>query len=147
MTRVLITFFSVVMAAGGAQPRAVSVYTFSRDSHAGLADERLDAFRRELGKYASSMMEIAYSRDAAAVTVQLLGQGHLTVELDENGDTAGHTWTPDEDAPKMWAIVRVSSDTPLTKEFSVLGASGRDLSRLAKAIGDWLQANSTTLRE
>ena len=50
----------------------------------------------------------------------------------------------------MWAIVRMGpgeSAPPFSKEFSVAGSGGRDLSRLAKAIGDWLQQNSSIIRE
>lgn len=153
MTIVLIAIMSLAMESLEAQPRPVGIYTFSRDSHAGLKDERLDTFRREVGKYASPLIELAYSRESARVTVQFLGQGELAVELDTNGDAARHLWTPDDEAPKMWAIVRIvhvrpsAADTPFSKEFSVAGSGGRDLSRLAKAIGDWLQSNSTLLRE
>jgi hypothetical protein len=151
MTALLIAVLS--LGAGGwrpaasVQPRALGIYTFSRDSDHGLKDERLDTFRRELGKYASPLMELAYSRDSAQVTVQFLGQGDLAAELDTDGKAVRHLWTPDDEAPRMWAIVRIGSDRPFSKEFSVEGAGGRDISRLAKSIGDWLQQNSTVLRE
>jgi hypothetical protein len=135
------------LAAETVQPLSVGVYTFSRDSHHGFEDERLDTFRRELGKYASPLMELAYTRESARVTVQLLGQGDLVVELDAAGQAVRHLWTPDDEAARMWAIVRVGRDQPFTKEFSVRGSGGRDLSRLAKAIGDWLQQNSTAVRQ
>ena len=128
----------------GAQPTRISVYTFSRDSEARLHDERLDTFRRELGEYAEPVMELAYSRESAHVTVLYLGQGRLAVELDEAGRAVRHMWTPDEGAKKMWAVLRMGT---FSKEFSESGSGGRDLSRLAKSIGDWLQANSTVIRE
>ena len=84
---------------------------------------------------------------AAQVTVQLLGQGDLAIELDTTGKAVRHLWTPDDNAPRMWAILRIAHAQPFSKEFSVTGAGGRDLSRLAKAIGDWLKDNSTVLRE
>ena len=127
-----------------AQPNRISVYTFSRDSEARLHDERLDTFRRELGEYAEPVMELAYSRESAHVTVLYLGQGRLAVELDEAGRAVRHMWTPDEGAKKMWAVLRMGT---FSKEFSESGSGGRDLSRLAKSIGDWLQANSTVIRE
>ena len=128
----------------GAQPNRISVYTFSRDSEARLHDERLDTFRRELGEYAEPVMELAYSRESAHVTVLYLGQGRLAVELDEAGRAVRHMWTPDEGAKKMWAVLRMGT---FSKEFSESGSGERDLSRLAKSIGDWLQANSTVIRE
>ncbi len=90
-------------------------------------------------------MELAYSRESAQITVQLLGQGELAIELGTTGHAVRHLWTPDNKTPRMWAIVRMRHDQPFSKEFSVAGSSGRDLSRLAKAIGDWLQENSTIL--
>jgi hypothetical protein len=131
----------------GAQPNPVGIYTYSRDSEPGFKDERLDTFRRDLGKYTTPLMELAYSRDAAQITVQLLGQGDLAIELDSTGEAVRHLWTPDNKAPRMWAVVRIASPGPFTKEFSVEGSGGRDLSQLAKDIGDWLQANSTIIRE
>ena len=130
-----------------AQPSLVGIYTYSRDSESGFKDERLDTFRRELGKYASPLMELSYTRDSAKLTVQFLGPGELAVELDAAGDAVRHLWTPDDKAPRLWAIVRMAHPRPFSKEFSVTGSGGRDLSRLAKDIGDWLQQNSTTIRE
>ena len=89
-------------------------------------------------------MELAYSRESAHVTVLYLGQGRLAVELDNAGRTVRHLWTPDEEAKKMWAVLRVGT---FSKEFSERGSGGRDLSRLAKSIGEWLQANATVIRE
>ena len=143
-------FIAVLSLAAGwleAQPNPVGIYTFSRDSNHGFKDEHLDTFRRDLGKYASPLMELAYSRESAQITVQLLGQGDLAIELDTTGNAVRHLWTPDNKAPRMWAIVRFGHDPPFSKEFSVAGSGGRDLSRLAKAIGDWLQENSTLIRE
>lgn len=139
-------FIPAVLAAVvlGAQPNRISVYTFSRDSEKQFHDERLDRFRRELGEYAESVMELAYSRESAHVTVLYLGQGRLSVEIDEAGRAARHLWTPDEDSQKMWAVLRIGT---FSKEFSENGSGGRDLSRLAKSIGDWLKANSTMIRE
>ncbi len=139
-------FIPAVLAAVllGAQPNRISVYTFSRASEKQFHDERLDRFRRELGEYAASVMELAYSRESARVTVLYLGQGRLSVELDEAGRAARHLWTPDEEAQKIWAVLRMGT---FSKEFSESGSSGRDLSRLAKSIGDWLKANSTVIRE
>ena len=92
-------------------------------------------------------MELAYSRESAQITVQFLGQGDLAIELDTTGKAVRHLWSPDDKAGRMWAIVRMGRDQPFSKEFSVTGSGGRDLSRLAKAIGDWLQENSTIIRE
>lgn len=134
-------------ATTSAQPRAVGIYTFSRDTHRGFKDERLDTFRRELGKYASPVMELAYSRESAQITVQFLGQGELAIELGTDGEAVRHLWTPDETAPRMWAVVRMGGDGHFSKEFSVRGSSGRDLSRLARDVGEWLQQNSGVIRE
>lgn len=134
-------------ALAAAQPPPVGIYTFSRDSEAGFQDELLDGFRRELGKYADSFMEIAYERDRAEVTIQFLGQGELAVELDENGDAVRHLWTADDKALRMWAVVRIGGTGGFAKEFSVRGSGGRDISRLAKSIGEWLLANSTKIRD
>jgi len=131
---------------GSAQPNRVSVYVFSRDSAAGLEDERLDTFRRELGKYADSAMELGYTRGSADVSVQFLGQGTLGVELDRNGRAVRHLWTPDDKASKMWAVLHARKLEDFSKEFSVEGSGGRDLSRLAKRIGDWLERNGSRLR-
>ena len=146
---------ALLLAAGWleAQPKPVGIYTYSRDSSQGFKDEHLDAFRRDLGKYAAPLMELAYSRESAQVTVQFLGQGNLAIELDTTGKAVRHLWTPDDKARRMWAILRigpigpVEPDQPFSKEFSVAGSGGRDLSRLAKAIGAWLQENSSIIRE
>ena len=144
-------FFIVVLSFAASwievQPNPVGIYTYSRDSNQGFKDEHLDTFRRDLGKYASPLMELAYSRESAQITVQFLGQGDLTIELDTTGKAVRHLWSPDDKARRMWAIVRMGRDQPFSKEFSVTGSGGRDLSRLAKAIGDWLQENSTIIRE
>ncbi len=144
-------FFVVVLslAAGWleAQPNPVGVYTYSRDSNHGFKDEHLDLFRRDLGKYSSPLMELAYSRESAQITVQFLGQGELAIELDTTGRAVRHLWTPDDKARRIWAIVRIGHDQPFSKEFSVTGSGGRDLNRLAKAIGDWLKENSSIIRE
>lgn len=147
MTARILVAMLLVATAVSAQPKLVGIYTYSRASDAGFKDERLDSFRRELGKYASPLMELAYTRATARVTVQFLGQGSLTIELDSTGEAARHLWTPDDNAPRMWAIVRMPSPRPFSKEFSVIGSGGRDLSKLAKDIGDWLQLNSTLIRE
>ncbi len=76
----------------------------------------------------------------------LLAQGDLAVELGSDGEAVRHLWTPD-DEPRMWAIVRIGQDPPFSKEFSATGSGRRNLSRLAKAIGDWLLDNSTILRQ
>ena len=147
MTAALAAILSVAtgwLPLEGLQPPHVGIYTYSQESDRGFQDERLDTFRRELGKYASPVMELAYTRESAKVTVQFLGQGDLAMELDADGNTVRHLWTPDDEAPRMWAIVRLEA---FSKEFSVRGSGGRDLSRLAKTIGDWLQLNSTVIRE
>lgn len=152
MTGFWIIALSLSATGGGrlietVQPRQISVYTYSRDSDQGFKDERLDTFRRELGKYASPLMELGYARETADVTVQFLGQGDLAIELDADGKPVRHLWTPDDEAQRMWAVVRIGRERPFAKEFSVRGSGGRDISRLAKAIGDWLQNNSTVIRE
>lgn len=147
MTIAFIVAALLVTATEATQPDPVSLYTYSRDSEHGFEDERLDSFRREIGKYTSTVVELAYTRDSADVTVQFLGQGELTIELNPVGDAVGHLWTPDDSAPRMWAIVRMPSTPFFSKEFSVAGSGGRDLSRLAKAIGDWLHRSSTVIRE
>lgn len=146
-------FLVVVMLFAGsleAQPKPVSIYTYSRDSRQGFKDELLDAFRRDLGKYTSPLMELAYSRESAQITVQFLGQGELAIELDTTGKAVRHLWSPDDKARRMWAIVRIGPSgpaQPFSKEFSVAGSGGRDLSRLANTIGEWLQKNSSIIRE
>ena len=147
MTGFFIVILSLTAGLIEAQPNPVGIYTYSRDSNQGFKDEHLDTFRRELGKYASPLMELAYTRESAQITVQFLGQGDLVIELDTTGKAMRHLWTPDDKAPRMWAIVRIGDDQPFSKEFSVTGSGGRDLSRLAKTVGDWLKDNSTVIRE
>lgn len=130
----------------GQTPERVSVYAFSRDSLRGLDDTRLDAFRRDLGKYADPAMEIAYSREEAAVTVQLLGEGRLVVELDEHGDPSRHLWTPDDEASILWAVVRTGGEPVYAKEFSVEGSGARDWTRLARDVGEWIKDNAPKLQ-
>ena len=150
MTGFLVAVVSLAagsLPAVSVQPHPVGIYTFTRDSNHGFKDELLDTFRRELGKYAAPLMELAYTRESAQITVQYLGQGELAIEIDPDGKAVRHLWTPDEKAPRIWAIVRIDQDQPFSKEFSVTGSGGRDVSRLAKAVGDWLQQNSTVIRE
>ncbi len=147
MTGFLVIVLSLAAGWLEAQPNPVGIYTYSRDSNQGFKDEHLDAFRRELGKYASPLMELAYSRESAQITVQFLGQGDLTIELDTTGKAVRHLFSPDDKARRMWAIVRMGRDQPFSKEFSVTGSGRRELSRLAKAIGDWLKDNSAVIRE
>ncbi len=125
-------------------PAPLSLFTYSRDSAHGFKDELLDAFRRELGEHAGSFTEVAYSQEQAQVSVQFLGQGDLTVELADGDEAPRYLWRIDESAPKTWALVRVGN---FSKEFSVEGRGARDLSRLAKAIADWIQQNSAAIRE
>jgi hypothetical protein len=124
--------------------RPISLYAFSRDSDAGFKDELLDTFRRELGKHLESVSELAYDRKGADVSVLFLGRGELTVEIGDAGEPTRYLWRGYEEAERMWALVRVRS---FSKEFSVAGSGGRDLSRLAKAIADWVRDNSTTIRQ
>ena len=147
MTGFFIVILSLTAGLIEAQPNPVGIYTYSRDSNQGFKDEHLDTFRRELGKYASPLMELAYTRESAQITVQFLGQGDLVIELDTTGKAMRHLWTPDDKARRMWAIVRIGDDQPFSKEFSVTGSGGRDLSQLAKTVGDWLKDNSTVIRE
>ena len=121
----------------------VSVYTYSRDSALGFKDELLDSFRRELGKHIESFAEVAYSRGEAQVSVQLLGQGELTVELGEEEDPPRYLWRFDETAARTWALVRVGK---FSKEFAIEGRGARDLGRLAKTIADWIRENAATIR-
>ena len=147
MTGFFIVILSLTAGLIEAQPNPVGIYTYSRDSNQGFKDEYLDTFHRELGKYASPLMELACTRESAQITVQFLGQGDLVIELDTTGKAMRHLWPPDDKAPRMWAIVRIGDDQPFSKEFSVTGSGGRDLSRLAKTVGDWLKDNSTVIRE
>ena len=129
------------------QTKSISVYTFSQDSDAGFNDDHLDIFRRELGKYTDSSIELAYTSESAQVTVQFLGQGKLSVQFGPVGNVIGHTFSPNEKAPKMWAIIRLDNAKGFSKELSHEGSGGRDLSRLAKQTADWIQQNSTRIRE
>jgi hypothetical protein len=128
-------------------PSRLSLFTYSRDSVHGFKDELLDAFRRELGKHAESFTEVAYSREQAQVSVQFLGPGELAVELGDGDEPARYSWRFDETAPKTWALVRVGRKGTFSKEFSVEGRGARDLSRLAKAIADWVRDNSAAIRQ
>ena len=125
-------------------PGRISVYANSRESAAGFKDDRLDIFRRELGKYAASFMEIAYEAEGAQVRLLFLGPGELSVALGPDGETEHHLFTPDEKADRTWVVLRVET---FSKEFSVPGTGGRDLARLAKSVSDWLSAHTTTIRE
>ncbi len=127
-----------------AQAPRPSLYTFSSDSDAGFEDERLESFRRDLGDFVKKFMELGYSKETALVSVQFLGQGELTVELDASGMPARHLWVPSDDAPGMWAIVRVGD---FAKPFDVDGSGARSLSRLAKSISEWLEKNEPALRK
>ena len=134
-------------------PSRISLFTYSRDSAHGFKDDLLDVFRRELGKHADSFTEVAYSREQAQVSIQFLGQGDLTVELGDGDEPARYLWRFDEAAPRTWAIVRIGGmgqkgqKGKFSKEFSVEGTGARDLSRLAKAIADWIRENSAVIRE
>ena len=135
------------------EPSPVSLFVYSRDSIHGFKDEPLDGFRRELGEHVDSFTEIAYSREEAQVSVQFLGTGDFTVELGDAGEPLRYLWRTDENSAHTWALVRVARKGQLSqmgsfsKEFSVEGGSGRDLSRLAKAIADWILANRTAIRD
>lgn len=124
-------------------PRPLRLYVFSRDSAFGFKDELLDLFRRDVGKYLESVSELAYDREDADVSVQFLGQGELTVELGDGTGSAHYLWRGDEEAERMWALVRVQK---FSKEFSLAGSGSRDLSRLAKNIADWIRENSVAIR-
>ena len=140
-------------------PSRLSLFTYSRDSVHGFKDELLDAFRRELEKHVDSFTEVAYSREQAHVSVQFLGQGDLTVELGDGDEPARYRWRTDETAPRTWALVRIGQmgqkgqmgqmgqKGMFSKEFSITGRGARDLSRLAKAIADWIRENSAAIRE
>lgn len=125
-------------------PGRISVYTYSRDSAAGFKDDRLDIFRRELGRYIATFMEVAYDTESAQVRLLFLGPGELSVALGPDGETEHHLFTPEEKADRTWVVLRVET---FSKEFSVLGSGGRDLTRLAKSVSDWLSAHTTTIRE
>jgi hypothetical protein len=138
----------VLAAASHAAPvepaSRIRLYTYSRDSAFGFKDELLDAFRRELAKHVETLAEVAYSSEEAQVSVQLLGRGELTAELGLEKEPTRYLFRADDRAPRMWALVRVGS---FSKEFSIEGSGTRDLSRLAKALADWLQENSGTIRD
>lgn len=123
-------------------PGRISVYTYSRDSAAGFKDDRLDIFRRELGRYIATFMEVAYDTESAQVRLLFLGPGELSVALGPDGETEHHLFTPEEKADRTWVVLRVET---FSKEFSVLGSGGRDLTRLAKSVSDWLSAHTTTI--
>ena len=134
-------------ALASAPPQAggrVSLYIYSRDSAAGFSDELLDVFRRDLGKHAESFTEVAYDVASADVRVELLGQGELTVQIGPHDEARGYLFRPDDNASRMWAIVRVSA---FSKPFGLEGSGGRDMSRLAKAVSDWLEGNSGAILE
>lgn len=122
----------------------VSLYIYSRDSAAGFADELLDVFRRDLGKHAESFTEVAYDAASADARVELLGQGELTVEIGPGTEAVRYLFRPDDKAPRMWAVVRVGESS---KEFALEGSGGRDMSRLAKVVSDWLERNSGAILE
>jgi hypothetical protein len=141
----LVALASILGAPVSAQaPSRLSLYAFSRDSDSGFKDELLDTFRRELGKQLESVTELAYDRKDADVGVQFLGQGELTVELDAEGETSRYLWRADDKAERIWALVQVRK---FSKEFSLAGSGGRDLSRLAKNIADWIRDNSVAIRK
>jgi hypothetical protein len=125
-------------------PGRIRLYTYSRDSAAGFKDERLDLFRRELGRYVEDFSEVAYTAESAQASIQLLGPGVLSVALGLDGKTEHHLFTPDEEADRTWVVIRVGT---FAKELSVEGSGGRDLARLAKAVSDWISDNRTAIRE
>lgn len=125
-------------------PRPIRVFTFSRDSAAGFADENLDIFRREVGSQLDDFMEVAYGRDDADVEVQFLGHGELTLELGASGEPERHLFRLDDDAANMWVLLRIRG---FTKEFSWKGRGARDTARLARTVAEWLKAHRTQLRE
>ena len=134
------------------EPSPLDLFVYSRDTLHGFKDEFLDTFRRELGKHVESFTEVAYSREEAQVSVQFLGRGDLEVELGDAGEPVRYLWRSDENAARTWALVRVARKGQLgelgvfSKEFSVDGGGGRDLSRLAKSIADWIRENSSAIR-
>lgn len=125
-------------------PKPLRLYVYSRDSASGFKDELLDIFRRELAKHVESVTELAYDRKEADVSVQFLGQGELTVVLGDADEVTRYLWRGDEEAERTWALVRVQK---FSKEFSLVGSGGRDLSRLAKNIADWIRENSVAIRQ
>lgn len=127
-----------------ASPAPLSLYVFGLEGEEGFGDELLDLFRRELGRHVDSFTQVAYGREEADVAVQLLGQGELTVRLGTSGEPEGYLFRPDEEAPKMWALVHVGEHS---RAFSVEGSGGRKLSELGKEVADWVRERSTTIRE
>ncbi|MGH9318434.1 MAG: hypothetical protein ACRD3V_00875 [Vicinamibacteria bacterium] len=141
----MIAIVPILILAGASQAASpLSLFTYSRDSAAGFTDELLDVFRRELGKHVESFTEVAYSREQALVSVQFLGAGDLEVELGSEEEPVKYVWRGDENAGRMWALVRIGR---FSKEFSVEGSGARDLSRLAKGVSDWIRTNSVAIRE
>lgn len=124
-------------------PSRLSLFTYSRDSLHGFKDETLEVFRRELGKHAEAIAEVAYSTQEARVRVQLLGPGELQVEIGDDEEPSRYLFRSDPAGPKTWALVRVGK---FAKEFSVEGQGQRDLSRLAKNVADWLRENEANIR-
>jgi hypothetical protein len=140
----LATLLIALKAPAAAQePGPLSLYAYSRDSAEGFKDDLLDVFRRELGKHLEAVTAVAYERKDADVSVLFLGQGELTVELGDEGEPVRHLWREDDEAGRMWALVRIRS---FSKEFSLEGSGSRDLGRLAKTIADWIRDNATTIR-
>ena len=141
---VLLVLLSASSSAGEQAATRLGVYTYSLSSDAGFGDELLDLFRRELGKQLSSFGEMAYSRAEADVAVQFLGQGELTRRLGNGGEPEGYLFTPDENAPRMWALVHVGD---YSRAFAIEGSGGRKMSELGKAIADWMNDSSTAIRD
>lgn len=142
--------FTLALLAGAAltpSPQAadpLALYVFSLDSDSGFEDELLDVFRRELGRHVESFTQVAYSRDDADVAVQFLGQGELAIELSAAGETRGYAFTPDESAPRMWALVHVGGHS---RAFAVEGTGARKMSELGQYVARWIRDRSTTIRE
>lgn len=137
-----------LLSGGSPVPQAAAtllgIYTYSLDSDAGLHDEELDVFRRELGEHVASFGEMAYSRDEADVSVQFLGQGELSLRLGERGQLEGYSFAPDEGAPRMWALVHLGG---YSRAFAVEGRGARKMSELGKTIADWVRERSSAIRE
>lgn len=137
-------WLSTLPSVSAQAPGHVSLHVYSRDSRAGFEDERLDLFRRELGRYVEDYTEVAYDTESAQVGVQFLGPGVLSVAIGLDGKTESHLFTPDEEADRTWAILRVGT---FAKEFYIDGSGGRDIARLAKSVSDWLARHRATIRE
>lgn len=133
-----------VAAAQRSEGAPVRIYTYSRATAGGFADERLDAFRREIGEQAGDAAELGYSREDADVSVHLLGQGSLTVKLSAAGDTDGYLFVPDETEPRTWALL---SSGEHSIEIAEEGSGMRVLTRLARSVAEWVRRNAGTLRE